>query len=274
MRNRGVILGIILAAVLLALLNLPAPLSLRVKAVLRDAVAPLQRGVTRAVRTLVEGGRAVRGFGGLLRENQAMAAELLHLRNQVRELRALDGENQELRRQLGFQRASARRLVAGEVIGRDIAGWWQTLRLNKGAEDGIAPDLAVVTSDGLLGRTIAASERTCDVLLLSDPVCRVAARVNPSGAFGLVEGTGPARAGQTVCRMRFVHRNRPVKPGDQVVTSGLGGIFPPGLLIGYVETVETDESGLYQTATVVAQADVGGALYAFVVLPQEKGARP
>ena len=267
MRERGIVTWLVLAAVLLALLNLPGPVSRRTKAVLRDAVAPLQGLATRSWRKLVEGMRTVRGFGGLVREHQAMSAEMIHLRNRVQELRALEWENQELRRQLDYDRAADRRLIPCEVIARDMTGWWHTLRVNKGSDHGIGPDMAVVTSDGLIGRTIEVSRRTADVLLISDPICRVSARVAPAGAFGIVEGTGPSPAGQAICRMQFVNRNLPVQPGNQVVTAGLGGVFPGGLLIGYVEKVEVDDSGLYQRATVVAHADVGAATYVFVVLP-------
>jgi rod shape-determining protein MreC len=267
MRERGIVTWVVLAAVLLALLNLPGPASRRTKAVLRDAVAPVQGLATRSWRKLVEAVRTVRGFGGLVRDHQAMSAELLHLRNRVQELRALEWENQELRRQLDYGRIADRRLVPCEVIARDMTGWWHTLRVNKGTEHGIGPDMAVVTSDGLIGRTIEVATRSADVLLISDPICRVSARVAPAGAFGIVEGTGPSPAGQAICRMQFVNRNLPVQPGNPVVTAGLGGVFPGGLLIGYVEKVEVDEGGLYQRATVVAQADVGAATYVFIVLP-------
>lgn len=271
MRERGIVTWLVLAAVLLALLNLPGPVSRRTKSALRDAVAPLQELATRSWRKLVEGARTVRGFGGLVRQHQAMSAELIHLRNRVQELRSLEWENQELRRQLDYGRSAERHLVPCEVIARDMTGWWHTLRLNKGTDHGIGPDMAVVTQDGLIGRTIEASPRTADVLLISDPLCRVSARIAPAGAFGIVEGTGPSPAGQAICRMQFINRNQPLQPGSPVVTAGLGGVFPPGLLIGYVEKVEVDEGGLYQRASVVAQADVGAATYVFVVLPGKGG---
>jgi len=268
MRERGIATWLVLAAVLLALLNLPGPASRRTKGLLRDAVAPLQELVTSSWRKLAEGARTVRGFGGLVRDHQAMSAEVIHLRHRIQELEALEWDNQELRRQLDYARAADRRLMPCEVIARDMTGWWHTLRLNKGSDHGIGPDMAVVTSDGLIGRTIEVSARTADVLLISDPLCRLSARVAPSGAFGIVEGLGPSPAGQAICRMQFVNRNMPMQPGNAVVTAGLGGVFPGGLLVGYVEKVEVDESGLYQRATVVARADVGAATYVFIVLSE------
>lgn len=279
MRERGLVTWLLLAAALLVLLNLPEEAARRIKGVLRDAVAPLQEAVMRSGRKLAEGIRTVRGFGGLVRDHQAMAAELTLLRHRVQELQALEWENQELRRQLDFARSGERRLIPGEVIARDMTGWWHTLRVNKGSRHGIGPDMAVITTDGLVGRTLEVSERTADVLLISDPTCRLSARVAPSGAFGIVEGLGASPAGQALCQMRFINRNLPVQPGYAVVTAGLGGLFPAGLLIGYVEKVEVDASGLYQRATVVAKADLGAATYVFIVAPngaaraEGKGAR-
>lgn len=273
MNERRLITAILLAAVLLALLNLPDPAGQRLAGWVRDAVLPLQQAVTRVGRKLAEGVRTVRGFGGLVRDYQAMAEELARLRQRVQELQAYETENRELRRQLEYVRSGQRRLIPCEVVARDMTGWWRTVRVNKGRRHGVDVNMAVITTDGLLGRTTEVSERTADVLLLSDPLCRVAARVLPSGAFGVIEGMGSSPAGQALCRMRFINRNLPVLPGQSVITAGLGGVFPGGLPIGYVEQVQTDDSGLYQSAVVVAHADVGAATYVFVVAPEEETAR-
>jgi rod shape-determining protein MreC len=129
--------------------------------------------------------------------------------------------------------------------------------------------MAVVTPDGLVGKTVDVSLRTADVLLLSDPNCKVSARIARTGTFGLVSGTGPARDGAMLCRMEFINKDVPIRAGDQVLTSGLGGVFPPGLLVGYVDAVDLDESGLYQRADVVPRADLGRLTYVFVVFEEE-----
>ena len=130
---------------------------------------------------------------------------------------------------------------------------------------GIAPDMAVVSAEGLVGKTVSVSPRTCDVLLISDPGCKVSSRIARTGAFGLVAGGGPTASGQYVCRMEFINRNLPVMPGDEVVTAGLGGVFPKGLLVGYTDQVRTNETGLYLNASVIPKADLGTLGYVFVV---------
>lgn len=269
MRERSVVVWVVLAAVLLAVLNLPASVSQRVKSVLREGLAPLQQAVTGVTRKLSETGRAIRGIGDMADENRLMAAELVYLRNEVRDLKPLEEENLELRRQLEFTRRSPRKLIACEVIARDISGWWHTIRLNRGTGDGVVADMAVVTLDGLVGKTIQVSSRTADVLLISDPSCRVSARIARTGSFGVVVGTGETGGGRVVCVMEFMNKNVPILEGDEVLTSGLGGVFPKGLLIGYVERVYRDEAGLFQRADVVPKADLGVLTYVFAV--QEEG---
>jgi rod shape-determining protein MreC len=265
MRQRNLTVWLGLLALLLAVLNLPPAASQSVKNLVRETIAPLQESMTDVLRSLREGVASVRGLGGLVDENKRLSQEVVRLLAQQRENKVLQRENEDLRRQLGFRDRAAEDLVAGEVVSRSRDGWWNTLRINKGASDGIKPDQAVISMDGLVGRTVSVSERTADVLLLSDPTCRVAAQILRTGSFGLVAGRGPSWEGQVVCRMEFINKNVPIVPGDEVITSGLGGVFPKGLLIGYVDRVYTDRTGLYQYADIISQADLGLLHYVFAV---------
>ena len=265
MRQRNLTVWLGLLALLLAVLNLPPSASQAVKNLVRETIAPLQESATRALNSLREGWSSVQGLGGLVEENQRLSREVVRLLAQQRENKVLQRENEELRRQLGFSARAAEDLVAGEVIARSRDGWWSTLRINKGAADGLKADQAVISMDGLVGKTVSVSDRTADILLLSDPTCRVSAQILRTGSFGLVAGRGPSWEGQVVCRMEFINKNVPIVPGDEVITSGLGGVFPKGLLIGYVDRVYTDRTGLYQYADIISQADLGLLHYVFAV---------
>lgn len=271
-RERRFTIWVLLVVLLLALVNLPAAQSLGVRNAVRSALAPLQESVTGGLRRLREGWATVRGLGGMALENQRMATEVARLLGEVRDLKSLERENEQLRGVLGFASRAQRDLIPAEVIARSRDGWWQTLRLNKGSDDGVAPDQAVISVDGLVGRVASVSARTADVLLISDPTCRIASQILRTGSFGLVAGRGPQWDGSVVCRMEFINKNIPIQPGDEVITSGLGGIFPRGLLIGYVDRVVTDRSGLYQYADVISKADVGTLQYVFAVRDVSRGA--
>ncbi|MCX6998238.1 MAG: rod shape-determining protein MreC [Kiritimatiellaeota bacterium] len=276
MRDRTLINIIVLGAILLLVLNLPLPLASRLKALTRDAVAPLQKVVADASRKAGESLNLLRGVGGLIEENRKQAEEVARLRIRVNDLQALEAENLQLREQLRFRRKDARDLTACGVIGRDVSGWWSTLRLDKGAQDGLQTDMAVITSDGLIGRLASVSARTSDALLISDPNCRISALVERSGAFGIVSGRGPVIQGLPTCRMEFIDKGRknPVAEGDEVISSGLGGVFPHGLPIGKLEHVQTNASGLYLEADVVLRADLGALDNVFVVADRVRPPAP
>ncbi|MFH0880488.1 MAG: rod shape-determining protein MreC [Lentisphaerota bacterium] len=268
MRDRNFILYVVLGAILLVVLNLPDHVSLEVKSALRDGMAPLQSAITGFFRDVKEVFRSVRGLGGLAVEKKKMVSELARLNREVNLLKTLEQENAALREQLGFRSKATQKLIACEVITRDISGWWQSVRLNKGAAEGVLPNMAVITMDGLVGKTVAVSARTADVLLISDPSCRISARVSRTGAFGVLIGGGSSDRGQVACQMQFINKTVPLQPGDEVVTSGLGGIFPKGLLIGYADKITRDKADLYQMAEVIPRADLGMMDYVFVVADQ------
>ena len=269
MRERGFILWFAVLAALVTLLNLEGPLSRSLKMLLREGVAPLQEGVAGGVRRVSGAFRAVRDVGERMEQKERMESELVELRNEVLTLKALEQENIRLREQLLYRRRAERRLVPCEVIARDVSGWWQTVQLGQGYLDEIEAKMAVITPDGLVGRTIDSTPRTADVLLISDPSCRVSVQVVRSGTFGILSGLGAPVRGRVVCRLGFLNRNAAVREGDEVVTSGLGGVFPQGLLVGHIESVQRDESGLYQQAQVLVRADVAGLTHVFVVVDEK-----
>ncbi len=268
-RERKLVIGLILAVALVTVLNLPDTVRTRMEYSLREGLAPLQSLIANTAQTVSQVVLLIRGIGGMASENRAMAAELVRLRSEVRYLRALEGENIELRRQLEHRSRLERELISCEVIARDMSGWWQTVRLGKGRMNGVNPDMAVVTPSGLVGRTISASDHTSDVLLISDPSSRISAYIqgrDERPVFGIVVGQGVNWRGEVMLRMEFINKNYPVNPGDEVLTSGLGGVFPKGIIIGYVEKAHRDRSDLYQYADIVPTADLGTLSYVFALV--------
>jgi len=176
--NRLLFWLIVLAVVIL--LNLPPPALLRSAADVRDGIQPFQNTLSLVV---ARGRRLFSGLGRtgrLIEEKQALEIRVAGLEHQIRRLEQFKTENESLRHQLGFSILSPRKLLLCEVMTRgDMSGWWQTVRLNKGASSGVSAGMAVMTADGLIGRTIEVSERSCDVLLITDPNCGLRLRHNP-----------------------------------------------------------------------------------------------
>lgn len=265
MKDRGWIALCAIGLVVLAVMNLPEAASLRVKGVIRDGVSPLQEGVRGGMRGVREVFRYIRGIGDLALENRALSEEIVYLRGEMRLARNLERENEQLREQLGFiQRPTGSHLIPCEVIGRDSTGWWNTARINKGRATGVAAGRAVLTADGLAGRTVSVSEHTADVLLLSDPACKVSVRMERTGVFGMVAGTGEMHGNKPLCKLSCLSLKADLRDGDEVVTAGMGSLFPKGLLVGVLRNIRTDESGLALEADIEPAARLELLEYVFV----------
>lgn len=264
-RQGGFLIWIVLLAALLAIANLPPRAAQAIKSGVREFLAPIHALMSGVAIHVRESASAIRGIGGLAAENRALQEELLRLRLEMRSLQAAAAENSELRELAGFRQRAGYRTVAADVIARESSGWWQSLRLDRGRVDGLRPDLPVVTPDGVVGRITEVSDHTADVLLISDPSCRVSVRLPRTGSHGVLRGTGLRWDGQIICRVDFLHPRHTIRPGDEVVTSGLGGVFPPNLPVGTVLSTQTDAAGLNRQAEVLPRADLGRLQRAFVL---------
>ncbi len=257
-------IGLVLAAIVLIALTMPSGMSDGLKGFTREALSPLQYAVSGVSLRLKEAVDVIRGISTAALTHKELVAEVAHLRNDHMELERLRTENRALRRSLVFTEKHRQTLMPCEVIGRDISGWWRTIRVSMGRRHGVSMHDAVITYDGLIGKVIALSDSTADVLLIADPTCRIAGLVAGSGLHGVVYGQG-TRRGQIVLRMDYLNKDGALKQGDKVFTSGLGGIFPADLLIGYIEEIYRDELGLYQYAELAPAASMGNIDIAFII---------
>lgn len=259
------------AILLLLVVFVPIPsLTLKGKGAVRDAMAPAERGSSGLWKRLSEATAAIRGMGGAVEKNRELQHELVRVQSELSQLREAEEQNARLRRAFDFRSTNPFAMIPCDVISRNISGWWNTVRIGKGSADGIEKNRAVISPDGLVGRTTEVSRLTSEVLLVSDPACRVSARIAriKDGGYGLVRGAGSTIKGYPKARMEFINKDIEVKVGDEVVTSGLsriGGVFPKGVHIGYVEKVYRDDTGLFQYAEIIPRATVGLLDYVFVV---------
>ena len=261
------------AMALLLLLSLPSGYTARVKGFFKDVLTPVQGFFLKGASNLKAGVDSVRGFGGLAEENRLLRQEIINLQTDLRILKTLEEKYLHLSAQLEFHNEQTIELIPAQVVTRSINGWWQSVGLGKGSRSGIRPNRAVISPDGLVGRTAEVSGRSAEVLLVSDPACKVSARISRTGSFGLVTGRGVSPKGYPVARMQFIHKDTPVRIGDEVVTSGLGGVFPRDILIGYVEAIRTEEAGLYQVADVLPQAVINLTDVVFVTTSENVSRR-
>jgi rod shape-determining protein MreC len=185
------------------------------------------------------------------RENITLREENEQLRVQALQTGDTREENARLRRLLALKDRLPLATVTGEVIGREAGGWVRSLTINRGRGDGIAQQTPVIVPSGLVGRVVQVHRGAAVVQLLNDPASTVGAVVQRTRTAGLVEGD----AGGAV-RFKFMARDgATVAPGDLVVTSGLGTLFPKGLPVGRVVRIEDKGSALFHFAVLAPVVD-------------------
>jgi rod shape-determining protein MreC len=179
-------------------------------------------------------------------------------------LRDVEHEVNRLRHALNYRERSLFRLVPAEVVSRDSSTWWRTVTINRGEEDGLAPEMPVLTDEGLVGRTTTVSANISVVLLISDENCRVAASVEGTREQGIVTGERVAGGVSPLLDLNFLSKQAALKAGQKVYTSGVGGVFPSGLLVGIVRSFQI--RGLDAQAKLVPAVDLAKLEDVFVVI--------
>ncbi len=188
-------------------------------------------------------------------EYKALKEEVAGLRAENQQLDELRAENERL---LGLLGGSAQfqghNPVHARVINRAQGPWSSVLVLDKGTSDGIAKDMAVITGDGLVGRVIEAGATWCKVLCVIDNQSAVSALVERTRDPGIVKGNLTAADADALLNMVYLPNESDLAPGDKILTSGMGGVFPKGILIGEVVAVSRMQSA-QRTVTVRPAVD-------------------
>jgi len=250
-RRYGILLAVLLVSFLLLTVQTRGGGTGRAGELMAIVLTPVQS-------LLVRVHRGALGFWANYIDWKVVRREVVSLRGENEQLRvqALQAgetreENTRLRRLLVLRDRLPLATVAGEVIGREAGGWVRSLTVNRGRSDGIAQQTPVIMPDGLVGRVVQVHRGAAVIQLLNDPASTVGAVVQRTRTAGLVEGD----AGGAV-RFKFMARDgASVAPGDLVVTSGLGTLFPKGLPVGRVVKIEDKGSALFHFAVLAPAVD-------------------
>jgi len=184
-------------------------------------------------------------------ENAALRADNERLRVQSLQVRETDQENRRLRRLLALRDRLPLTTLTGEIIGREGGGWARSLTVNRGRSDGIAQQMPAIVPEGLVGRVAQVRSGASVVQLLNDPTSTVGAVVQRTRTAGLVEGEPSGGL-----RFKFMARDGSgVTPGDLIVTSGVGTLFPKGIPVGRITAIEDKGSALFHFALVAPAVD-------------------
>jgi len=197
---------------------------------------------------------------GVEEENRRLRREIQYLKGQNDQLQALAADTRRLAALMEFKERTPVQTLAARVVGRDSTNWYRAMVLDKGELDGVRAEMGVVTPAGVVGRVVKATRSTSVVLLVSDPNNAVTGLIQRTREEGIVEGTAEGRA-----RLKYIPLLSTVRAGDTVITSGLTGGFPKGIMIGVVNRIEKEEGALFQSAEIVPDVDLSRVEEALII---------
>ncbi|MCU0789270.1 MAG: rod shape-determining protein MreC [Verrucomicrobia bacterium] len=259
----GITVTVLVSLVLLAL---PTRLSLQVRSALSNMFLPLF-GLATATRTAGEAAALkLTPRSRLESENLRLNRENSELKLKLANAEELLHENTRLRQQLGWKASAPWKLKLGRVVLRDPANWWRAVQVDLGSRDGVKLNATVLTPQGLVGRVSAVGFDHSQVVLLGDPSCSVSALVGNEERNTGVIGASSTLDGSLV-EMSYLPRHAEIAAGTPVRTSGLGGMFPKGILVGHVVDTRPEEYGLYLAARVRLSANLSGLEELWVIVP-------
>ncbi|MEN8143184.1 MAG: rod shape-determining protein MreC, partial [Thermodesulfobacteriota bacterium] len=210
--------------------------------------------------TAQSGVTGVVGYFGGLWDNYidllAVRDENLRLKEEIGKYQAINTKyveafatNVRLSKLLDLKETIAPPTLTARIIGRDPSQWFKTFSIDRSSSDGVAKGMPVVTIEGVIGHVLDGGSHHAKVLQANDPNSAIEVLIQNSRAQGIVKGTG------TGYRLHYVLKNNAVKPGDQLVTSGLGGVFPKGIPVGTVSSVVSNRRGMFLDIEVTPAVD-------------------
>ena len=182
--------------------------------------------------------------------NQELLKKVNELERQLLDLERLTKENKELREALNFKdQYDEYDFIGCSIIAKDPGNWFEVFTINRGMNDKITPDSPVITAYGLVGRVSKTDLTTSRIISIIDIDSTVSARLSKSRDLIVVRGDVELK-GKGLCRADYIPPNADVMPGDIIETSGIGGIYPKGIVIGKVVSVVSNE-GQYDSYAII-----------------------
>ncbi len=161
-------------------------------------------------------------------------------------------KNERLEEILGFTKESPYELMPARVVGREGSIVSSTIVIDKGFRDGVKQNMPVISANGIVGIVLTVARESSRVMLINDKNSRIDVLIQDNRAMGILEGSADG-----TINLSYVDRKLPVSIGDTVVTAGLGGIFPKGLLVGDVARVKKPVSEIFSEIEVSPKANLG-----------------
>ncbi len=231
----------------------------------RGLLVPAQKVVTHGAVAVANVYNRVFFYDDLLKENEELKKQVSELRTRLNDSEDALKENEELRKMLGVaERGSNFEYETAEVVARQMDEWSMVLTIDAGKKDGLAKNNCVVNSDGLIGYITSISAHSAEVTTILDPNLQAGAKITGTDEIGVAKGDYSLMSGKQL-KVTYLAHGSSISKGSTVETSGSGGVFPEGLVIGTVKKVCTESDGMSDYAVIEPSADITSATRVFII---------
>jgi rod shape-determining protein MreC len=230
-------------------------------ALLMEISSPFQKVSTLIIKTVQGTFQHYVFWVNLEKENRVLKQKIAELQEENHRMKEMKLTNERLRQLLQFREKNSPSMIGAEVIGQDPSSWFKSVTIDKGEKDGVKKGMAVISPTGVIGQILKTAPHYATVLLITDYNSAIDSLVERTRAKAIVEGKGENR-----CQLKYLLRAEEVAVGDVVVTSGLGGNFPKGLMVGKIKKVDKKGHGVFQYAELVPSVDMTQLEELFVIM--------
>lgn len=197
----------------------------------------------------------IKNIKELEKQNTELAKKVDELSYENKILQQYKDENTRLRKLLELDKKYPDYpKIGAEIIGKDPGNWYNVFLIDKGSNDGLEVDMVVLSGNGLVGHIIEVAPNYSKVLSIIDDRNAVSSKVLRTGDLGIVKGD-LTLLNEGLCKMEYVDAEADIILGDEIVTSNLSDIYPPGIMIGVVKEIETESHGLTKYALIEPVVD-------------------
>lgn len=235
-----------------------------VEQVVIELVAPIQKFIHQTIYTTEEIWLKYFALIDVRKENRQLKGELDALRMENALFRERLAKYGRLQKLLQLKKTIHWPVVAAQVIGKDPSGWFESVIIDKGSNSGLKVNMPVMNASGVVGRLVSVSPNYAKVLLIIDQNSAVDCIIQRTREKGILKGFSPK-----VCKLDFVLRNSQVAPGDIIITSGMGRVFPKGLPVGKVIEEKNVPGAFFKEITVRPMVDFTKLEELLVILKED-----
>ncbi len=249
----GIVITIVLLIIIVILSNIQTNDLSFVESALGKLVMPIQNGMTYLKNALAGNDSFFSDINGLQEENEALKEENSQLEQSLRELEIIKAENETLKEYVNLKdKYTEYTTIPAYVINKNISNYSDEIVINVGSKDGVEVNMPVIADQGLVGHIISVTEDTAKVQTIVDTASTLSCTVSTSRDILIARGTLEA---ESTLKTTYIPTEATVLQGDNVETSGLGGIYPKGILIGTIESVTNTKNVTDRYATIKTAVD-------------------